>query len=136
MKKKTNYVNNEALIDEIKKYRSTNEISHELHIMFYEMAKRIARKGNWIGYTWNLDMITEAYLSCISALDKIDIERKSLNAFSYFTTVIHYRMIDFIKYEHKQRDIKQRNLDNYYDSLLEEFDIVDTRNKIYNQKHV
>ena len=132
MKKKENYINKEEMLVELLKSRKTEVVTEKLHLMLYEMAKRIATKKNWSGYNYTPDFVTTSYLKCLNAIPKIDINRENLNAYGYFTTIIHYSNIDMIKFEQRQNEYKQKAMDSYVEQLKCEFNIVDNRTK-YNR---
>lgn len=109
-----NYVNNKELLYEIKHYKKNKKISKNLHNMFYLMAKHISTKYSWFSMLQRVgnsddsieDMIHNAYIKCIKALDKYDVERP--NPFAYFTSVIYNNFRDFIGAEAKQINIRNR----------------------------
>ena len=131
-KQKKNYLDNDDLISEIMISRKYQKITKNLHFMLFDLSTRISNKKNWSGYSWKEDMIMKAYIKCLNAVWKIDINRKSLNAFAYFTTIVNFSNIDYIKYEKRQSDFKKIAFDKYMEMLKCEFNIVDTRNNFNN----
>jgi len=107
MAARKNYVNNKDLLIELRKLVETGVHSERLHLMFYEMAKRIRFK--WPQNRYSDDMISTAYLKCLNVAEKFDLERTQ--AFSYFTTVIHNCYLDFMYDEKKQNMVKDKALD-------------------------
>lgn len=110
-KSKTNYVNNKDLLNELIVLEKTNIISDKLHLMFWEMCKRIASKPRFFSYTWKEDMITKAYLRCIKYAKTFDTTRT--NPFGYFTTTIHNCYFKYRTDEMKYQDNKWIELSNH-----------------------
>jgi DNA-directed RNA polymerase specialized sigma24 family protein len=135
MKKvKKNYVLNKELIQELKHYTESGEVTEELHLMLYAISTNIAKKANWNQYTFIKDMIHSAYIKCLDKLHKYD-PKKTSNPFSYFTTIVHNFFIDFIQSEGKQQKIKLKNQQIHNDNFYNEFKIniklpEDYKNKI------
>jgi len=86
-KRSVNYVDPVELLEEVKNYRSTGVCSNRLGKLLLLMATNFASKGNWSGYTWKQDMISEAVLTCVKYLQNFNPE-KSSNAFSYVTQIL------------------------------------------------
>lgn len=107
--KRKKYVTNAELKVELTKLAETGIHSEKLHLMFFEMAKRIRTK--WRQNMYSEDMVSSAYVKCLNVATKFDLTRE--NAFSYFTTVIHNFYLDFMYGEKKQRRIKDKALDIY-----------------------
>lgn len=116
------FINNTELLEEISKFNETAIISEKLHILLYNLAKNISYKGNWIGYTWRSDMISDAYLKCLYSIGKFDGE-KSQNPFSFFTTIIFHFYIDYIKRYKKYRKIIEKLENDFKKKLLVEHGI-------------
>ena len=112
---KKKYVTNKELRENIFLYHETGVIPEKLHLMLYEMAKRIGSKPNFVNYTFKDDMISDSYLRCLKALDKYDTDR--MNAFGYFTTVIHNFFSTTITKSKKQGEIKERLKEKLYDEI-------------------
>lgn len=113
-KKPKNYLNNKDMLFEIEKFHINQMISKTLHMMFFEMAKRIARKETWfrrikfVGQTNEFihDMINDAYIKCITNINGFNIEKK--NPFSFFTSVICNHFKTCLWKEEKQQ--RMRNM--------------------------
>ena len=114
------YLTNEELIEELNK--SVEKPTEKLHLMFYEIAKNVAKRPNFRGYTYKEDMVHEAYLKCVNNYKKF---KPGKNAFAFFTTIIFNEMIDFIKKEHKEHDLKQKVFEAWENDELEENTLVD-----------
>ena len=115
------YVNNSQMLNELAIYGKTGVITEELHLMFYEMAKRIGTKARFSGYTWIDDMISDAYLKCCTIVKKFDLDRT--NPYGYFTTVIMHYFWDALAGEHKQKKIKDRLRDDQISQIYYRYGI-------------
>jgi len=104
--KKTNYyVTNRDLYDEIVKYKETGIMSQELGKMLLLVANKYSSKGNFAGYTWRQDMVSEAIFTCVKYLKNFNPE-KSTNAFAYVTQIIKNSFIVYINEQKKHSKIK------------------------------
>lgn len=72
-----------------------------------KIATNLAKKGNFAGYQFKDDMISDAVQVCIRYLDKFDPE-KSDNPFSYFTQTCTYAFIGRINTEQKHQYVKMK----------------------------
>lgn len=72
-----------------------------------KIATNLAKKGNFAGYQFKDDMISDAVQVCVRYLDKFDPE-KSSNPFSYFTQTCTYAFINRISLEQKQQYVKMK----------------------------
>lgn len=102
---KNNYVDNELFLQELIDLKRTGIKTEELHLIFYRMATNYGTINSFRNYTFIEDMITEAYINCITRAEKFDTE-KFKNPFAYFTTVIHRNFLTFIAKEKKQQSKK------------------------------
>lgn len=111
MKKKSKskyYVDKEELFNEIKKSYEADEPTKKLHLMLWKMSNNIATRSNFNKYTYKNDFITDAYIKCINVIKNKSFSLEKNNPFAYFTTVINFQIIQFIKKENKQNDIKNK----------------------------
>jgi DNA-directed RNA polymerase specialized sigma24 family protein len=115
------YVTKESLQREIELSHTNGALTDALHLMFYDMANRIAKKPCFIGYSQIEDLASDAYLKCIENVHKYDISRS--NPFAYFTTVIFNSMVESIKSIHKNSDIKQNELERWQEKMYRDFNI-------------
>lgn len=127
MAKRKNYITNKELHYEIKKYQKSGVHSEKLHLMFYKMAEQISSKGNFANYTWQEDMISDAYLKCLEVSAKFDLKRE--NPFSYFTTVIHNYFYDVIESAKKLKAVKEKLRENYNTGVYIRYGIDFTQRK-------
>jgi len=107
----THYVNNKEMLEEFRKYKETGKISNELGDMFVKIAKNLANKPNFIGYTWKEEMIGEAVLTCIKYSKNFDPD-KSNNPFGYISRFCYNAFVEYIKKQKKHSSIKETLYDN------------------------
>ena len=109
-----NYVDNEKLLEEVKRYIDTGNKSEELGKMILLIATKYSEKGSFAGYSWKDDMICEAVLTCMKYMHNFDISKEDANPFAYFSKVIHNAFLNFIAKQKKHSSIKDicyKNLD-------------------------
>lgn len=111
MKKKPHhYVNNKEFLDHIMEYKADpeNHTSKEfIGKAFLDIARGVSNMYNFQNYTYKDDMISEAVLNCYIYMHNFDPD-KSKNPFSYFTQIIYYAFLRYIKKEKKQLYIKYK----------------------------
>ena len=77
-----------------------------------QICDRLSTRGNFSGYTYLDEMISEGKLSCIAALMRRKYNpEKSNNPFAYFTMIAWNAFIQVIKNEHKEVYIKHKELE-------------------------
>ena len=108
-KKEEGYLPNPEMFKEVLKCQETGVISERLGKMYMIMAKRIATKPNFSGYSYKDEMISNGVVACCAALHKFNPE-KSENTFAYYTSIIHNAFIQILNKEQKQRDIRDAML--------------------------
>lgn len=96
------------------------KIPDKLVLSFYDIARRYARRGNFIGYTYAEDFIQDAVIWGIKYLKNYNPE-KTTNAFGYMTKLIENCF--------KQRITKEKNQTKIVEKikLLAENECVDVR---------
>lgn len=99
------YVKNGDLISEIIEFKKLGKASEVLGKMLLTIAKNFSSKGNFSGYTWRNDMVSEAVLTCIKYLKNFDPERSN-NAFAYITQICNNSFKAYIKTQNKHSKIK------------------------------
>jgi len=109
-----NYINNEKLLAEIKKYDESGIQSEELGRMLLLLGKRYSDRGSFAGYTWKDDMVAEAVLTCLRYMHNFDINIEKPNPFAYFSRIIHNSFLNYISKQKKHskiKDICYKNID-------------------------
>lgn len=134
-KRKTNYINNKTLYGAMIHYK--NDLKHALEHdadkpivpkyigeSILLICNNLAKKPNFSGYTYKMDMISDGVMDCISAVDNFDPD-KTNNPFAYFTQIAWNAFLRRIQKEKKQTYIKHKNYENSF--LL--MDVFDEANK-------
>jgi len=93
------------LLKEFRLSKEQGKMSDKLAHMLLLLTQRISQKSNFSGYTYIDDMRSYALTTLMSTWIRFDPE-KSDNPFSYYTTCISRSMVQFIKQEKRQRNIK------------------------------
>lgn len=133
------YVNNKqfyAMICEFKeecKHAEENNlptprIPEAIGNCFVMIATKLATKGNFVGYTYKDEMISDALENCVVAVHSFNPE-KSKNPFAYFTQIIWYAFLRRIEKEKKQTYVKYKALENI---ALEEI-LSDSEGELYSK---
>ena len=82
-----------------------------------KIATHLARKPNFVNYTFKEEMISDGIENCLQYLDNFN-PRTSNNPFAYFTQIIYYAFVRRIQKEKKQTTIKHRMIQNAnYDDM-------------------
>ena len=108
------YIDNDELLEEIKKFKKTNKCSERLGEMILLIATNYSNLGSFNGYTWKDDMIGEAALTCLKYLHNFDPDKQiKPNPFAYIGTIVHRSFVNFIKKQKKHKYIKDYCFNNY-----------------------
>ncbi len=100
--KKKNYLNNKDMLVQLALSREKGRMTDELAKMFMMLSERYAKKGCYIGYSYNDDMRSHALMSLVTAWPKFNPE-KSSNPFAFFTECIKNSFNQILNSEKKQR---------------------------------
>jgi DNA-directed RNA polymerase specialized sigma subunit len=124
------YVDNEKFLQEMTIFRNSVIESKEKNLerplvpnyigtCLFKIATHLARKPNFINYTFKDDMISDGVENCLLYIDNFDPE-KSKNPFAYFTQIIYYAFLRRIQKEKKHLYIKYKCMQNeVINSLIE-----------------
>jgi RNA polymerase sigma factor (sigma-70 family) len=116
------YITNEEMMPLILEYRRTGRCSEDLGKALLTIATNYANKGNFHGYTWKEDMISEAVLTCIKYMHNFDPMRfEKPNPFAYFTSIIRNAFLNYIRKQKKHSIIKDHCYNNYENLNDEDF---------------
>ena len=99
------YIKNADLLTEIVEFKKAGRASENLGKMLLSIAKNFSSKGNFSGYTWRSDMVSEAVLTCLKYLKNFDPNRSN-NAFAYITQICNNSFKAYIKTQNKHSRIK------------------------------
>ncbi|MEG1299471.1 MAG: hypothetical protein RSC93_02015 [Erysipelotrichaceae bacterium] len=117
-KKVTNYIDKVLFTAKINDYNKISKEAEEqglpvpkipdsIGVDILKLANGLGSRYNFSNYTYRDEMVGEAILSAVKAIRnrKFDGE-KSSNAFSYFTTVMWYAMLNKMKEEKAEHEVK------------------------------
>ena len=121
-KSKKHYVDNKSFYAALIKYKSkkkeaeacglpTPKIPEDIGTCIFQIATRLASKGNFVNYSYKDEMISDGIENCINYMHNFDPE-KSNNPFAYFTRIIYNAFILRIQKEKKQTYIKYKTMEN------------------------
>lgn len=119
-KSNTHYISNEMFLKEMISWKkAVNEakdcgepippITSYIAECFLDIALNLAKKPNFVNYSFKEDMIGDAIENCLLYCSNFDPE-KSHNPFSYFTQITYYAFLRRIQKEKKQKEIKYKYL--------------------------
>lgn len=117
-----NYINNKEFYEMLQEYKSmckeaekngkpVPRIPEKIGNSFIMIATKLASKGNFVGYTYKDEMISDALENCVVAVHSFDPD-KSNNPFAYFTQIIWYAFLRRIEKEKKQTYVKYKSLES------------------------
>lgn len=121
MARKQKYVNNARLYEELLKRKEEvdkadaegeprPQISRYIGECFMSIAKNLANKANFRGYSYRDEMEGDAILVCVRAVDSFDTTKSSY-PFGYFTSCVNNAYIKRLSEETKQRVIKYKYIE-------------------------
>ena len=142
-----NYINNKEFYTMLLDYKHSCDdavangkpmprIPEPIGNCFVMIATKLASKGNFVGYTYKDEMISDALENCVVAVHSFDPE-KSKNPFAYFTQIIWYAFLRRIEKEKKQTYVKYKSLESLMietsledeDDMFANFDIANEKMK-------
>ena len=121
------YVNNadfsQAVVDYVSTVNEAKETKIEIPKVpdyvaqcFLRIAEGLSHKANFIRYTYREEMVMDAVVNCLKAINNYDIEAATRtgkpNAFAYFTQITWYAFLRRIAKEKKQQEIKMKFIAN------------------------
>jgi len=123
-RKKVNYINNKTLYgsmihhkNEVTEAKRENRqppiVPKYIGESILLICSNLAKKPNFSGYTYKTDMISDAIMDCVAAVNNFDPE-KTNNPFAYFTQIAWNAFIRRIQKEKKQTYIKHKNFENSF----------------------
>lgn len=121
-KSKNQYVNNKdflaAMIEyqaDVKKAIENGEqrprVPNYIGECVMKIATNLARKPNFVNYTFKEEMISDGIENCLQYIDNFDPE-KSNNPFAYFTQIIYFAFLRRIQKEKKLLYVKYKLTEN------------------------
>lgn len=117
------YINNadflQALIDYKKacveaseKGKSDPRVPNYIGECFLKISEHLARKPNFISYSFKEEMISDGIENCVMYFRNFDPE-KSKNPFAYFTQIVYYAFLRRIAREKKQLYLKYKATEQF-----------------------
>jgi len=81
------------------------QLTRDLALQIQMMATRIGRRGNYVGYTYNDEMVGSALVGCLENALRFDDTRTS-NPFAFFTTVIDHEFKRYLTVEKRSQQTR------------------------------
>jgi hypothetical protein len=104
-------------------------------ISFMKIARKLANRPNFIGYTWKEEMILDGIENCIRYVHKFD-HNKSNNPFAYYSQICYFAFLRRIAQENKQTDTKSKLYDTQLDnSTFYHLDKQDSGDMKFHESH-
>lgn len=99
------YLNNKELLAEVKSSKDSGRMSNTLARMLQLLCSNYARKGRFVGYSYNDDMQAYAMMMLVRTWTGFDPD-KGTNPFAWYTQCIKNSFKQYLKYEKKHRRIR------------------------------
>lgn len=103
--KKTNYLNNKDMLEELLKSKKEGKMTNNLSNMIIKLTDRYSLHPWFSKYSYLQDMKGFAHLTVVKFWNRFD-ETKSKNAFAYFTQIIKRAFYQYNIQEKKHRNIR------------------------------
>jgi len=121
-RKRNEYVNNKDFLAALIKYRDEvraaeaegkprPRVPNYVGECIMKIATHLARKPNFINYTFKDDMISDGIENCLQYIDNFNPD-KSNNPFAYFTQIIWFAFLRRIQKEKKLLYVKYKMTEN------------------------
>lgn len=111
------YISTKEFIKELKYYNKNDIISEKLGKMLLRLAKRYACKGNFSGYSYREEFVSDAVLRMIEQLDKINLDHPRCNPFAYLTQTCKNCFRARINKETKYNDTKENLKEKVFNEI-------------------
>lgn len=120
-KKSHMYIDPEQFKDQIVEYYNVGgDLTDVLADSVYQIATRLAYAPNFINYTYREEMIGDALIKMIEALQAHKFDPLKGNPFSYFTKIAYHAFCNRIKKEKKMRLALTSYQEEVYETLIAE----------------
>lgn len=106
---KTIYLNNKELLAAVHQSKIEGKMTDTLAKMLMLLCSKYAKKGNFVGYSYNDDFQSYALLMLVRTWNSFNPE-KSNNPFAFFTQCIKNSFIQYLNQEKRQRVIRDEML--------------------------
>jgi hypothetical protein len=118
-KSSKNYIDPTDFKNKIVSFYTSGIISNELAENVQLLATRLAFKPCFINYTYREDMIGDAIIKMIKALQDKKFDPEKGNAFSYFTKIAFHAFCNRIKKEKKEKETINAYQEDVFNVLIE-----------------
>lgn len=115
--KPVNYCSNKLMKIEIKKFQIDGQISEALGQMFLDIATKYANKSSFYNYTEKSDWINDCVLRMCQQVDRVNLEHPRCNPFSYFTMLVHRKLITSVEKLNKRLKAKNDLMERFLDEI-------------------
>lgn len=105
----TYYLNNKELLAEVAASKVKQQMTDKLAKMLVLLCSRLAKKGNFVGYTYNTDMQGYAMMMLVRTWKNFD-ETRSDNPFAFYTQCVKNSFVQYLNQEKRQRNIRDEIL--------------------------
>lgn len=103
--KKAVYLTNKELLAEVINAKSKGMMTDKLAKMLMMLTRKYAKKGNFVNYTYNEDMVSYALMMLVRTWNSFNPE-KSNNPFAFYTQCIKNSFVQYLNQEKRQRNIR------------------------------
>jgi hypothetical protein len=135
-KNKKHYINNADFLQALVDYKiacdtaksldkSEPKVPNYIGECFLKISEHLARKPNFISYSFKEEMISDGIENCVMYFRNFDPE-KSKNPFAYFTQIVYYAFLRRIDREKKQLYLKYKATSQF--GILDEGEMYEDEN--------
>lgn len=103
--KKAVYLTNKELLAEVINAKSQGVMTNKLAGMLMMLTKKYAKKGNFVNYSYNEDMVSYALMMLVRTWASFKPE-KSSNPFAFYTQCIKNSFVQYLNHEKRQRNVR------------------------------
>lgn len=107
--KKALYLTNKELLAEVINAKQKGVMTDKLATMLMMLTRKYAKKGNFVNYTYNEDMVSYALMMLVRTWNSFNPE-KSNNPFAFYTQCIKNSFVQYLNQEKRQRNIRDELL--------------------------
>lgn len=103
--RKAAYLTNKELLAEVIVAKERGVMTDKLARMLMMLTRKYSKKGNFVNYTYNDDMVSYALMMLVRTWNSFNPE-KSSNPFAFYTQCIKNSFVQYLKQEKRQRNIR------------------------------
>lgn len=130
------YINNSDFLQALVEYKAACDtaislgkpepkVPNYIGECFLKISEHLARKPNFISYSFKEEMISDGIENCVMYFRNFDPE-KSNNPFAYFTQIVYYAFLRRIDREKKQLYLKYKATEQF--GILDEGELYEDEN--------